>query len=333
MSLSRFDSTGELIEFVSFSSEVARGQDETAHLFEFSSNTASLAGSNASTSVPPNLSAPQSNVAAPSNNLSVSQNSSSIPVGANSVSTPQGVASNAVAASAAAASGLHVTSLNTSASGGTATSVTPPVATAENPQHVFLVIGPQSKEARVDSYIASMALKSLQRGYMNPKDKLYFSTLVGFDTAAEAKGPKTEKLLKTVERWINQAQPRCVILLRRGESGLRCHKLTDPIHDKLVEISEKQILGTEIALDSLSGNTLQDEILRLCLKKDVSILEIGLDPIQKSFEECSQSEWKLSTGPVLRWMFESLPFKMTIAPELPVLEVIPPLEIPAEFNL
>jgi hypothetical protein len=32
-------------------------------------------------------------------------------------------------------------------------------------------------------------------------------------------------------------------------------------------------------------------------------------------------------------MIESLPFKMTVAPELPVLEVIPPLEIPAEFNL
>ncbi len=247
MSLSSFDSTGELIEFVSFSSEVARGQVETAHLFEFSSNTQPKEG--------------------------------------------------------------------------------------ENPQHVFLVIGPQSKEARVDSYIASMALKSLQRGYMSPRDKLYFSTLVGFDTTAEATDEKAEKLLKTIERWINQAQPRCVILLRRGEAGLRCHKLTDPIHDKLVEISEKTILASDLSLDTVIGTSLQDEILKLCLKKDISILEIGLDPIQKSFEECAQSEWKLSSGPVLRWMFESLPFKMTIAPELPVLEVIPPLEIPAEFNL
>ncbi|MEZ4814437.1 MAG: hypothetical protein R3A80_04425 [Bdellovibrionota bacterium] len=248
MSLSRFDSTGELLEFVSFSTEVARGQDETAHLFEFIPTT-----------------------------------------------TPQ--------------------------------------KETENPQHVFLVIGPQSKEARVDSYIASMALKSLQRGYMVPQDKLYFSTLVGFDTNAEATGPKIEKLLKTVDRWITQAQPRCVILLRRGEAGLRCHKLTDPIHDKLAEISEKQITASELTLESVPGNTLQDEILKLCIKKDLSILEIGLDPIQKSFEECAQSEWKLSSGPVIRWMFESLPFKMTLAPEMPVLEVIPPLEIPAEFNL
>lgn len=36
MSLNRFDVLGELVEFVSFSNEVARGQDETAHLFEFS---------------------------------------------------------------------------------------------------------------------------------------------------------------------------------------------------------------------------------------------------------------------------------------------------------
>lgn len=251
MSLSRFDSTGELIEFVSFSSEVARGQDETAHLFEF-------------TSIAPS---------------------------------------------------------------------TPPAKEGETQQHVFLVIGPQSKEARVDSYIASMALKSLQRRYMAPKDKLYFSTLVGFDTNAEASGPKVEKLLKTIERWVHQAQPRCVILLRRGEAGLRCHKLTDPIHDKLAEISEKQITSTELTLDSITGKSLQDEILKICIKKDLSILEIGLDPIQKSFEECAQSEWKLSSGPVLRWMFESLPFKMTLAPEMPVLEVIPPLEIPAEFNL
>lgn len=109
--------------------------------------------------------------------------------------------------------------------------------------------------------------------------------------------------------------------------------MTDPIHDKLTEISDKGILATEIVSEKEKSNTLYDRILDILLSKEVSILELGLDAVQRSFEECSQSEWKLSSGPALRWMIESLPFKMTVAPELPVLEVIPPLEIPAEFNL
>ena len=222
MSLNRFDVLGELVEFVSFSSEVARGQDETAHLFEFS----------------------------------------------------------------------------------------PEVKETENLQHVFWIIGPQAKDARVDSFVASMTLKSLQRGYMSPRDNLFFTTLVGFDLASQNLGEKEAKLLSTIERWLARIQ-----------------------HDKLTEISDKNLLATEIVAEKEKSETLYDRILDILLSKDVSILELGLDSVQRSFEECSQSEWKLSSGPALRWMIESLPFKMTVAPELPVLEVIPPLEIPAEFNL
>ena len=245
MSFNRFDVLGELIEFVSFSNEVARGQDEAAHLFEFSSQAKE----------------------------------------------------------------------------------------AESLQHVFWIIGPQAKDARVDSFVTSMTLKSLQRGYMNPRDNLFFTTLVGFDLASQDLGAKEAKLLTTIERWLARIQPKCVITLKRGESTLRCHKMTDPIHDKLAEISDKNLLSTEILSEKEKAITLYDRILDILLSKEVSILELGLDSVQRSFEECSQSEWKLSSGPALRWMIESLPFKMTVAPELPVLEVIPPLEIPAEFNL
>src|SRR5688572_30556754 len=132
MSLSRFDSTGELIEFVSFSSEVARGQDETAHLFEFS-NTTSLGSLNSQAVVSGVMPGITPGAAA------TSSLSTGVPTGA--VST--------AGALLGASGGLQATVSTT---------------TVDNPQHVFLVIGPQSKEARVDSYIASMALKSLQRG-------------------------------------------------------------------------------------------------------------------------------------------------------------------------
>jgi hypothetical protein len=249
MSLNRFDSMGELIEFVSFSTEVARGSEETAHLFEFVPTTTEE---------------------------------------------------------------------------------------KESPQHVFWILGPQSKDARVDSFITNMALKSLQRGYMSPKDKLYFSTLVGFDLNSVNPEEKETKLLRTLDRWIKQIQPRCVITLKRGDSALSCHKLSDPIHDKLVEITEKKLLQTEMLSTEKTkpaGASLYDKILNLLITNDVSILELGLDAVPKSFEECAQSEWKLSTGPALRWMIESLPFKITAAPEMPVLEIIPPLEIPAEFGI
>ena len=234
---------GELVEFVSFSDEVARGPEESAHLFEF---------------VPANKE-------------------------------------------------------------------------AENLQHVFWIIGPQSKEARVDSFVTSMTLKSLQRGYITPRDNLFFTTLVGFDLTSELVGVKESRLLAKLEKWLARIKPNCVITLHRGESGLKCHNLTDPINEKLVEISEKTLQGLEPSTNE--KKSLYQRILDLVITKDMSVLEFGLDPIQKSFEECAQSEWKLSTGPALRWMLESLPFKMTAAPELPVLEIIPPLEIPAEFNL
>lgn len=262
MSFNRFDSMGELIEFVSLNDEIARGVDQSAHLFEF---------------LPQNLDTTSDATTAPE---------------------------------------------------------TTTAKESDAPGHVFWIIGTQSKDAKVDSFITSMALKSLQRGFMNPRDKVYFTTLVGLDWHQESSNPAKEaKVLRVLERWMDKLQPRCVLSFSKGTSSLRCHKLSDPMHEKLVEISEKPLLATEISIDTSSSTSVYNRFIDLCVNKDLSILEFGLDSQQRSFEECAQSEWKLSTGPALRWMIESLPFKITAAPELPVLEIIPPLEIPAEFNL
>jgi hypothetical protein len=144
---------------------------------------------------------------------------------------------------------------------------------------------------------------------------------------------------KTLKRWFERIQPKCVVTFSSGNSWIRHQNLPPDLVEKLGILTERGVFacGSEpLPMDS-DGNAMERPNIdqsfgAWAASQGCAWIDFALDTSRKNFDEVREQDWKSSLGPALKWLLEGPRFAPPKEPEpVELPKVIPALEMPPEF--
>ena len=147
-------------------------------------------------------------------------------------------------------------------------------------------------------------------------------------------------------RWINKVQPKAILSLQADKCYINHYGASDEIIEKLCTLSERSTLaiGERPKLseeeERAQAKMSEDEIIshnydkclgQWCLENDIVWINFAVDSAKKDFEELRE-DWRLNTGPALKWLLEGPRFNPPIEePFFITPTVVPSVELPPEL--
>jgi hypothetical protein len=230
----------------------------------------------------------------------------------------------------------------------------------DDTENLLWFVLPTLSPLKADAFVANLLQKALMKGSFLPEVDVYVTPLIGqkekfsykdenggclyhgFPTASSRKNPTSPDLNvfhKTLMRWGSILQPKCLITFTLGKPMIRYNELPHNVVDKLADLSERPLytFGSEPEdIDELTSLSYKQQTAesfgQWCIEQDIHWIDFTLDADKKNFEEVAATEWKSFVGPCLKWLIEGARFQPVVEDDpLKDIEVIPALEMPAEF--
>ncbi|MEO5666703.1 MAG: hypothetical protein ABIR96_01455 [Bdellovibrionota bacterium] len=119
-------------------------------------------------------------------------------------------------------------------------------------------------------------------------------------------------------RWINKVQPKAVLSLQADKCLINHFGCSDDILEKLTTLSERHVLGlgespklseeeerdlAKMPEDEVIAHNYEKNVGEWCNENDVVWINFSVDGAKKDFEELRE-DWRLNTGPALKWLLE-----------------------------
>ncbi len=147
-------------------------------------------------------------------------------------------------------------------------------------------------------------------------------------------------------RWISKVQPKAILSFQADKPYINHFGATQDIVDKLCSLSERPTLAlgerpalTEEEQKELAkmpeeepvSHNYDKNLGQWCVENDIVWINFSIDSSKKDFEEVRE-DWRLNSGPALKWLLEGPRFNPPIEePFFVTPTVVPTVELPPEL--
>jgi|GEM_PF-4107629 len=206
-------------------------------------------------------------------------------------------------------------------------------------QKKIWILSSIGKKASADSHFTNLLQKSLMAKYFEPYDDIFMTTFVNHPiselfTLLSHKSESSRLLRESIEKWYRQIAPSFVVTISAGEPAFYHSNLSDTIVEHIVEFSERPAYSLEEYKSQGSAQKQKNfstEFGDWVSSQDIAYLHFSVDESKKSYDELAQNEWRALVGPALKWLVEGQAVQPELEDQVDGIEIIPPLEMPAEF--
>lgn len=208
--------------------------------------------------------------------------------------------------------------------------------------------------SKADSHILGLLQKAVSKGTFVAQPDLFLTPVVkamslgnngsktsceGFPTAQNSEASNHNLQVSTLMRWAQKTQAKALVSFSVGTPMIRYYNAPTDVIGRLSEIAERPafLFGTEPEEKNEDGSIIPraafDKSLGLwCTEQEMVWIDFSVNGSLKTFDEVAQNEWRTCVGPALKWLTEGLRFNPPKEENLlPKLQVIPAIELPAEF--
>ena len=240
--------------------------------------------------------------------------------------------------------------------------------TQPDAQGPIVILAGFSGSARNESRILQLLQKALSNGIISTVSDLYLCPIV--NPASQSKAPhlshrgndifndfptlkdkSASDIGQSFEvtqllRWISKVQPKAILSLQADKCCINHFGASDDILEKLSTLSERPVLalGERPKLSEEEQRELakmpEEEIVvhnydknlgQWCHENGIIWINFSVDAAKKDFEELRE-DWRLNTGPALKWLLEGPRFNPPVEePFFLTPTVVPSVELPPEL--
>ena len=240
--------------------------------------------------------------------------------------------------------------------------------TQPDAQGPIVIVAGFTGPARNESRILQLLQKALSNGIISTVSDLYLCPIVNpssqnkaahlntqgndvFNDFPTHKDKSASDIGQSFEvtqllRWINKVQPKAVLSFQADKSYLNHFGASEDIIEKLGTLSERPTLSlgelpklsdeeerdrSKMPEDEVVTHNYDKNLGQWCLENEIVWINFSVDAAKKDFEEIRE-DWRLNTGPALKWLLEGPRFNPPVEePFFITPTVVPTVELPPEL--
>ena len=240
--------------------------------------------------------------------------------------------------------------------------------TQPDAQGPIVIIAGSNGPARNESRILQLLQKALSNGIISSVSDLYLCPIINptsksraphlnakgsdiFNDFPTQKDKSASDIGQSFEvtqllRWINKVQPKAVLSLQADKGYINHFGCAEEILEKLTTLSERPVLDlgerpklteeeeadkSKMPEEEIVAHNYDKNLGQWCSENDIIWINFSVDGAKKDFEELRE-DWRLNTGPALKWLLEGPRFNPPIEePFFITPTVVPSVELPPEL--